>query len=237
MHLAASRVLPVVLVLMALPLPRARAESSQERADSEVQAFAQTTSPDGTVRLAATTSLARIGTVAARDRLMLMAHADVDPRVRASAVKLLGNTRDPGVGHLLRAIATRDPDPFVRGQALEAEAKVEASTRSPRRAAAFSLICPGCGYFYLRQPARAAGYLGTTAALRRRQPGPGQRRKNHRGAGRARSQPPPHHRAARLALADRRPEPVVLRRLRQLPGRAAAAPATRATPTRSAGRS
>jgi membrane protease YdiL (CAAX protease family) len=165
MHLPAIRLLPVVLVWIVLPLDRAQADSTQGSVNSEAQVLAQTTSPDGTVRLAATAALARIGTAATRDRLMLMAHADIDPRVRASAVKLLGDARDPGARYLLRAIAASDPDPFVRNLALQAEAQVAAFTRSPRSAAGYSLICPGCGYFYLRQPARAAGYLGTTAAL------------------------------------------------------------------------
>ena len=33
--------------------------------------------------------------------------------------------------------------------------------RSPRLAAAYSALCPGCGYFYLHQPGRAATYLGS----------------------------------------------------------------------------
>jgi membrane protease YdiL (CAAX protease family) len=37
--------------------------------------------------------------------------------------------------------------------------------KRPRAAGGFSLLCPGCGYFYLRQPARAAGYLGVAAGL------------------------------------------------------------------------
>jgi membrane protease YdiL (CAAX protease family) len=35
----------------------------------------------------------------------------------------------------------------------------------PSKAAAYSLLCPGCGYFYLGEPERAAAYLGATAAL------------------------------------------------------------------------
>jgi len=36
---------------------------------------------------------------------------------------------------------------------------------SPRKAAAFSLICPGCGHFYLDQPGQAAAFLAPAVAL------------------------------------------------------------------------
>jgi hypothetical protein len=36
---------------------------------------------------------------------------------------------------------------------------------SPTLAAGLSLLCPGCGYFYLGQPARAVGYLSGAAGL------------------------------------------------------------------------
>ncbi len=160
------RLLPFVLLVALGP---ARALAADGMIDpsrlTERQAFADTVSPDGSVRLAATTALGRIWTLAARDRLMQMAYLDGDPRVRASAIGVLAATRDPDLTPLFKGIAANDPDPEVRGVAAQASDRVEGYAKRPRVAGGFSLLCPGCGYFYLRQPGRAATYLGATAAL------------------------------------------------------------------------
>ncbi len=153
--------LALLLALHLLPVESARGAGPV----AEAEVLAASVSPDGAARLAATASLARLATPAARDRLRLMAHADRDPRVRVSAIRLLAGSRDPEVGGLLRAIAVNDPDPTVRGEAAGAQGRVEAFDRRPGRAAGYGLLCPGCGYFYLRQPGQAARYLGATAAL------------------------------------------------------------------------
>jgi membrane protease YdiL (CAAX protease family) len=156
---------PAVAGLLALTLAWAPDPARAASADGAAQALADTASADGAVRLAATESLARIWTVAARDRLMLMAQADPDPRVRISALRWLASTRDPGFRPLLQSIAWHDPDGAVRAAAEAGQAELSAFSRRPRTAGGFSLLCPGCGYFYLRQPRRAAAYLGATAAL------------------------------------------------------------------------
>jgi membrane protease YdiL (CAAX protease family) len=152
-----------VLALLLIASPAIAADPSVPT--SERQAFADTVSPDGAVRLAATTSLGRIWTLAARDRLVQMASLDGDPHVRASAIRVLASTRDPALAPLFTGIAANDPDPQVRGIAADARTQVQTFSRRPRTAAGLSLICPGCGYFYLRQPGRAVAYLGATAAL------------------------------------------------------------------------
>jgi membrane protease YdiL (CAAX protease family) len=158
------RALPLCLLAILLAPGRVGA-ADQSLLELETRAFLDTASPDGSVRLAAVPVLGQLWTIHARERLMLMARADGDPRVRASAVRVLATTRDPGFRPLLRSIATNDPDPSVRQEAAGADAQLEAFSRRPRSAAGFSLLCPGCGYFYLRQPKRAAAYLGATGAL------------------------------------------------------------------------
>jgi membrane protease YdiL (CAAX protease family) len=94
-----------------------------------------------------------------------MAQSDPDPAVRISALRWLTRTRDPGFRPLLQSIAQHDPDASVRSVAASGGAELQAFSRRPRTAGGFSLLCPGCGYFYLRQPKRAAAYLGATALL------------------------------------------------------------------------
>jgi len=144
----------------ATPLPPAEAE-----AWTEARAFADSGSPLPKLRVAATVALAGVPTWAARERLLLLAQADVDPGVRVAAVQALASRRDPTLEPILKMVAARDPAPQVRAAAAHAAVLVAAFGKRPATAAGFSLLCPGCGYFYLRQPLRAGAYLGTTAAL------------------------------------------------------------------------
>jgi hypothetical protein len=106
-----------------------------------------------------------MGTPAALNLLVIMLQRDVDVRVRRSAALALGTARDPNVTDALAYTASADPDPVVRANATAARERVLPFGRRPKLAAGLSVLCPGCGYFYLRQPERAGIYLGAAAAL------------------------------------------------------------------------
>src|SRR5262249_35859958 len=63
------------------------------------------------------------------------------------------------------AAANADPDPTVRAAAQAAYDRLWPLAKRPRVAAWLSVLCPGCGHFYLRQPGTAALQLGAVAAL------------------------------------------------------------------------
>ena len=102
---------------------------------------------------------------AALDRIALIAQADVERRVRLVAIDALVATHLPDLEPLLESIAARDPDPAVRARADQGARLLAAFGKSPAAASGFSILCPGCGYFYLRQPGRALAHLGATGAL------------------------------------------------------------------------
>jgi hypothetical protein len=90
---------------------------------------------------------------------------DFDPGVRRAAAEALAAAGlVPFAGDCERA-AINDPDPRVRAAAAAAHARLFGLGKSPRRAAAYSLLCPGCGHFYLGQPRVAIGLLAGTVAL------------------------------------------------------------------------
>jgi membrane protease YdiL (CAAX protease family) len=131
----------------------------------EARALADSLDSEPEVRQAALAALGTLGSRAAIDRLWLAARADGDASVRAAAVEAMAARRDPGFLLLLRAVAEGDPDPTVRAVAERNVAYLKAWRRSPGVAALFSVLCPGCGYFYLGKPLVAATYLGSSAAL------------------------------------------------------------------------
>ena len=95
-----------------------------------------------------------------------MLQRDYDPGVRAAAARALGTTHNPGA-HPRRCAGppTTIHGPGVREAATVAADALAPFSVSPRWAAAYSTLCPGCGYFYLHQPGRAAAYLGGAAAM------------------------------------------------------------------------
>jgi membrane protease YdiL (CAAX protease family) len=127
--------------------------------------LARAASPDPAVRLAAVPSLQAAGTHAAWSLLVTLLQRDLDARVREAAAVALGASSDPDLLDVLDFAAHADPDPAVRAAAAGAHAALRPFSKRPKAAAGFSVLCPGCGYFYLGQPARAAAFLGSAGGL------------------------------------------------------------------------
>jgi membrane protease YdiL (CAAX protease family) len=161
-----ARVLVAVLVLVALAGPRsARAADEPVAAPVPAEVLARAASPDAPARVGALVSLRALATPAAFQLALVMLQRDLDPRVRAWAAVALGGSRDPAFEAPLAWAASADPDPYVRSAATAARAAVAPFAKRPKVAAGFSVLCPGCGYFYLDEPARAWAFLGTAAGL------------------------------------------------------------------------
>jgi hypothetical protein len=150
----------VVLILAAL-WDRAAAAQTGPRMSDPVprELLARAFSPDPGARLGAIGPLRDLGTPAAFTVVTMMLQRDFDPRVRWSAALALGASRDPGVEGPLDYAARFDADPAVRAAAAQARAAVAPFDRRPKLAAGLSLLCPGCGYFYLHESGRAIAYL------------------------------------------------------------------------------
>jgi hypothetical protein len=127
--------------------------------------LARAAAPDVETRRGAITSLQELGTPAAYNLVLVMLQRDLDPRVRAAAAAALGASRDPDFAFALGYAAGADPDPSVRAAAAASHAVVAPFDKRPKVAAGFSVLCPGCGYFYLGQPERAVGFLAAAAGL------------------------------------------------------------------------
>jgi membrane protease YdiL (CAAX protease family) len=127
--------------------------------------LARAASLDPGWRQRAIAELQELGTPAAWHLVTVMLQRDFDARVRWSAAVALGASHDPDVEPMLAAAARMDPDPAVRSAAAVSRAAVAPFGLRPKVAAGFSLLCPGCGYFYLGDTTRALGFLGAAAAL------------------------------------------------------------------------
>jgi membrane protease YdiL (CAAX protease family) len=127
--------------------------------------LARAASPDVGTRQGAIITLRALGTPAAVDLELAMLQRDIDPRVRAAAAAALGDSHDPAVLPALAYAAMADPDPVVRAFADSSRAAVAPFTKRPKVAAGFSVLCPGCGYFYLGRPDRAIQFLSVGAWL------------------------------------------------------------------------
>jgi hypothetical protein len=147
----------------AQPLPPDRYAASIAPVDANL--LAQAASVDPAQRVDAVTALARSGTLASTNLLVVLLQHDVDPRVRHAAAVALGGSANADLTPVLEFAAAFDPDPAVRNAAAAAARAVAPFGRRPRLAAGLSLLCPGCGYFYLGEPRRAATYLSVAAAL------------------------------------------------------------------------
>src|SRR5450432_1860994 len=121
----------------------------------------------GTVvpRVDAIGSLRALATPAAWNLVLALMQRDVDPRVRAAAARALGASHDPEYSSALAYAGQEDPAPDVRAAADASRVAVAPFAKRPKVAAAFSLLCPGCGYFYLGRADRGLDYLGAAAGL------------------------------------------------------------------------
>lgn len=158
------RFAPLLLVVAAL-LSSWPARAQSRAAPVPVELVARAAAPDPATRVAAVGSLEALATPAAFQLALVMMQRDLDPRVRAAAAVALGTSHDPDLAWALTWAASADPDPTVRAAAAASHAAVAPFAKRPKAAAAFSVLCPGCGYFYLGNSGRAAAYLGAAGAL------------------------------------------------------------------------
>lgn len=121
--------------------------------------------PNPAVRTLAAADLATDPRYYARDFLIQLMQRDVDWTVRLAAVRAIERRRDPELADALKLASKLDPSPDVRAGAADAYEHLWPFAKSPKRAAGFSILCPGCGHFYLRQNGTGAAYLLSTAAL------------------------------------------------------------------------
>jgi membrane protease YdiL (CAAX protease family) len=160
-------VVGVALAVAVLAAPRpALAQGAWPRtAPVPGELVARAASPDVGTRQGAIASLRGLGTPAAINLELAMLQRDIDPRVRAAAAAALGDSHDPALEPALAYAAVADPDPIVRAFAAGSRAAVAPFAKRPKLAAGLSVLCPGCGYFYLGRPDRAAAFLGAGAIL------------------------------------------------------------------------
>ncbi|HVX96518.1 MAG TPA: CPBP family intramembrane glutamic endopeptidase [Polyangia bacterium] len=153
---------PLLILALLISCP-ARAQPRAEPVPVEL--VARAAAPDPAARVAAVGSLEVLATPAAFHLALIMMQRDLDPRVRAAAAVVLGASHDPDLAWALAWAAAADPDPTVRAAAAASHAAVAPFAKRPKAAAAFSVLCPGCGYFYLGNSGRGVAYLGAAGAL------------------------------------------------------------------------
>ncbi|HVU51059.1 MAG TPA: CPBP family glutamic-type intramembrane protease [Polyangia bacterium] len=162
----AAFVLLAVSICGAPGIARAQAPAFPPRAAPvPAELLARAASPDVGTRQAAIAALRALGTPAAIELELAMLQRDIDPRVRAAAAAALGDSHDPALDPALAYASLADPDPIVRAFAAGSRAALAPFAKRPKLAAGLSLLCPGCGYFYLGRPERAAAFLGAGAVL------------------------------------------------------------------------
>jgi membrane protease YdiL (CAAX protease family) len=159
------RVLAFVLALGLSAASSARAQSPGMTAPVAGPLLARAASLDPAERVRAIEALQELETPSAWNLVIVMLEHDFDPRVRYAAAVALGASHDPDAEPHLAGAAVVDPDPAVRMAAATSRADVAPFAKRPKAAAGFSVLCPGCGYFYLGQTERAIAYLGAEAAL------------------------------------------------------------------------
>jgi membrane protease YdiL (CAAX protease family) len=171
-----TRILPTlavtaVMVTLAVARPARAQGTPASPAPSPLMApiggplLAEAASPDPGQRMRAVATLQAARTPAAANLLVVMLQRDFDSRVRQAAALALGSFHDPELRQPLEFAATADPDPQVRANAEQSRQIVAPFGKRPKLAAGLSVLCPGCGYFYLGQGARAGAYLGAAAGL------------------------------------------------------------------------
>ncbi len=126
--------------------------------------FTMAASPDPAVRVTAIDELVFDPTRPASQMLLTLHMRDADPTVRAHAADAIVRRHDTSLDYALEASAQRDPDPGVRAAAATAYGRLHAWRKSPGTAGALSLLCPGCGHFYLGKDVGWA-YLIPSVAL------------------------------------------------------------------------
>ncbi len=127
--------------------------------------YARAADPEPRVRGEAALELSSDLSPTARALLITLLTRDQDETVRATAARALAQRGDASLSPLLEFAAAQDRSPVVRAAAAQAYDALWPLTKRPKLAGGFSLLCPGCGHFYLRRPGVAATYLATSVAL------------------------------------------------------------------------
>lgn len=127
--------------------------------------MARAASPDPAARQSALLELVAIDTAQAQYLIMVMLQRDYDPRVRIAAAAALAGTRNPDYLDTLKFASQADADPGVRAAANAAYEALWPFGRRIKFATGLSVLCPGCGYFYLKRPNQAIAYLLPSGAL------------------------------------------------------------------------
>jgi membrane protease YdiL (CAAX protease family) len=126
--------------------------------------FERAASPEPVARRSAAEELGYDPTPEATAMLLVLLQRDRDASVRSHAAGAIAWRRDITLDPALELAATLDPDPQVRLEIGAARATLRPWRKSPGIAAGLSLLCPGCGHFYLGDTTGAVN-LGATAAL------------------------------------------------------------------------
>ncbi|HSZ83274.1 MAG TPA: CPBP family glutamic-type intramembrane protease [Polyangia bacterium] len=160
-----GRALAVALVVFAALAASPRALAQGMAAPVPPALVARAASPAFAERAGAIVELQAIASPAAWELVLVILQRDYDPRVRAVAAAALGTSGDPAYLEALRYAAGADADPNVRAAAAASAAALAPFGKRPKLAAGLSVLCPGCGYFYLGQPGTAVSYLAGAAGL------------------------------------------------------------------------
>ena len=150
----------LALVLTACVTPRLPGPAHPPAPDR----YTLAASPDPAVRATAADELVFDPTPPASTMLLTLHMRDIDPTVRAHAADAILRRHDTSLDYALEASAARDPDPRVRQASATAYSRLHAWRKSPGTAGALSLLCPGCGHFYLGK-ADGWAYLLPSVAL------------------------------------------------------------------------
>jgi membrane protease YdiL (CAAX protease family) len=128
--------------------------------------YTHAASADPNERASAADELAYDPHPAARDMLITLHMRDIDPVVRTRAAEAIVRRRDTSLVGVLATSAQRDPDLAVRVAATRAHRELRAWRKRPGTAGALSLLCPGCGHFYLGDDGgQGLAYLVSSVAL------------------------------------------------------------------------
>jgi len=153
------RWLPLVLTACVTPrIPGPTHPPAPER-------YTLAASPDPAVRQTAADELVFDPAPSASQMLLTLHMRDTDPTVRAHAADAILRRHDTSLDYALDASRQRDPDPNVRAASAAAYSRLHAWRKSPGKAGGLSLLCPGCGHFYLGDDVGWAYLLGSAGLV------------------------------------------------------------------------
>jgi membrane protease YdiL (CAAX protease family) len=164
------RAIAAAAATIAVGAPRVAAQPSEPTVgggppSATPDVFSRAADPRPEVRAGAVVELAASPEPRALHLVTVIAQGDVAPSVRIAAVEALASTSIGAMASVVDEISRRDPDRAVRDAARRAYRRLAPFRKRPGSAAGLSILCPGCGHFYLGERGAGAAYLATTAAL------------------------------------------------------------------------